>query len=383
MTREEIFENRREVGKKLCEQIRKNDGQMINAKNFSERPYYGGTKKYKFSTANYLRLMSAESIYTDPHWYKICDIENNKWTLKNDAKFELLEEWQENSSDGQECFLTKFYNALEIEETEKYFSENKKLEDVLEFLQIRGLIERDSEVISLKDGIDAVKNYSEKFVSDELTINFAVQMWIAESKLKTKIKKFLPVYSEEILTEIEKTPDKIFESVNKAQAILKNLRREKIFQIEKLASEELFQNLKIIYHGSESELKTKDRFIYKSETIFKGVSAYEFLLALKSAEKQKIWLEFFYKDYAHGKFLISEEDFKLIAEENVTDFLKKRLNKNRQQILENPQELGKYISPNVMVRTEDLLNQINLESENFQSAMKIFEQEEFQYLQSP
>ena len=66
MTRAEIFENRRDVGKKICEQIRQNDGQMINAKNFSERPYYDGEKKYKFSTANYLRLMSAENIYDDP-----------------------------------------------------------------------------------------------------------------------------------------------------------------------------------------------------------------------------------------------------------------------------------------------------------------------------
>ena len=47
MTRAEIFENRRDVGKKLCEQIRQNDGKMINAKNFSERPYYDGEKKYK------------------------------------------------------------------------------------------------------------------------------------------------------------------------------------------------------------------------------------------------------------------------------------------------------------------------------------------------
>jgi len=377
MTRAEIFENRREVGKKLCEQIRQNDGQMINAKNFLERPHYDGEKKYKFSTANYLRLMSAENIYTDPRWYKICDIEKNNWELKNDAKFELLEEWQE-----QECLLTKFYNASQVEEVEKYSAENKNLVEVLEFLQNRGFLKLDDDVISFRDGINAVRKYAEKFVSDELTINFAVQMWTAESKLKTKMKKFLPTYSEEILAEIEKNPDKIFESVNKAQAILKNLRREKILPIEKLSSEELFQSLKIIYHGSEFGLKTEDGFNYQPESILTGVTAYKFLSMLKSAGKQKIWLEFFYQDYAHWKFLISEEDRELLAEETVTDFLKKRLDKNRQQILNNPQELKKYISPNVMVRTEDLLNQINLESENFQSAMKNFEQEEFQYLQS-
>lgn len=214
MTRAEIFENRREVGKKLCEQIRQNDGQMINSKNFFERPNYDGEKKYKFSTANYLRLMSSENIYTDPRWYKICDIEKNNWTLKADAKFELLEEWQE-----QECLLTEFYNASEVEEVEKYSAENKNLVEVLEFLQSRGLLKFDDDVISFRDGINAVRKYTEKFMSDELTINFAVQMWTVESKLKTKMKKFLQTYSKEILSEIEKNPDKIFESVNKAQAI--------------------------------------------------------------------------------------------------------------------------------------------------------------------
>ena len=151
--------------------------------------------------------------------------------------------------------------------------------------------------------------------------------------------------------------------------------------IEKLSSEELFQSLKIIYHDSEFGLKTEYGFNYQPESIFKGVSAYEFLSALKSAEKQKIWLEFFYLDYSHGKVLISEEDFELLAEETVTDFLKVRLDKNRQQILKNPQELKKYISPRIMVRIEDILNQINLESENFQSSMKNFEQKELKYLE--
>ena len=36
-----------------------------------------------------------------------------------------------------------------------------------------------------------------------------------------------------------------------------------------------------------------------------------------------------------------------------------------------------------MVRTEDIFNQINLESESFQTAMKYFEQEEIKYLEEP
>ena len=377
MTRVEIFENRCEVGKKLCEQIRKNDGQMVNAKNFFERPYYDGEKKYKFSTANYLRLMSSENIYPDPRWYKICDVEKNNWKLKGDAKFESFEEWEE-----QECSLAKFYNASQIEEVEKYSSENKNLEEVLEFLQNRGLLNFDDVAISFRDAINAVKKYAGNFVEDELTKILTVQMWTAESKLKTKIKKFLPTFSEEILTGIEKNPDKIFESANKAQAILKNLRREKILPIEKMSDEEIFHDLKIIFHGSEGEVKNNDGFNYQPESILKGVAAYKFLSMLKSSEKQKIWLEFFYMDYSHGKFLILEKDFEILSEESVTDFLKSRLDKNRQEILKNPLALKKYISPKIMVRTEDIFNQINLESENFHSAMKNFEQKEIKYLQS-
>ena len=110
-------------------------------------------------------------------------------------------------------------------------------------------------------------------------------------------------------------------------------------------------------------------------------AAYEFSFMLKSAEKQKIWLEFFYKDYVHGKFLILEKDFEMLAEESVTEFLKSRLNENRQEILKSPQELKKYISPNVMIRTEELINQANVESEIFQSAMEEFEREEMKYLE--
>ena len=227
-----------------------------------------------------------------------------------------------------------------------------------------------------------MKKYAGIFVDDELTKILTVQMWTAESKLKTKLKKFLPTFSEEILADIEKSPDKIFESANKAQAILKNLRREKIFPTEKLSSEEIFHELKIIFHGSEGEIKNSDGFNYQSETILTGVAAYKFLSMLKLSEKQRIWLEFFYGDYSHGKFLISENDFELLAEEFVTDFLKSRLNKNRQQILKNPPALKKYISPKIMVRTEDIFNQINLESENFQTAMKNFEQEELKYLEN-
>ena len=60
--------------------------------------------------------------------------------------------------------------------------------------------------------------------------------------------------------------------------------------------------------------------------------------------------------------------------------MKNRLNKNRQQILDNPKELQKYITEGKRIRIDEFLNQAKLESENFQSVMKEFEQEETQYL---
>ena len=60
MDSKEILETRRSVGRKLYRRIRQNYFQLIKVKNFSERPYYDGDQKYKFSTANYLRLLAAK-----------------------------------------------------------------------------------------------------------------------------------------------------------------------------------------------------------------------------------------------------------------------------------------------------------------------------------
>ena len=91
-----------------------------------------------------------------------------------------------------------------------------------------------------------------------------------------------------------------------ARAILKKLRREKEMGMEKsLSADSAFCDLKIIYHGSEIELESKDGTNYLSESVLIGKSDYEFLCALKSktsAEKFKVWLEFSYKGYEHGNF---------------------------------------------------------------------------------
>ena len=385
MTRAEIFENRREVGRKICKQIRDNGGQLLNVKYFIERPYCDGEKNYKFSMANNLRLMASDNkniCEGDPRWISADEITKNGWKLKENAKPELLEVWAKSSDGEQECFLTEFYNASEVDEKEKFKVENRTLNETIEFFQVRGLLYESDEIISFQDCVDVVKKYAAEKGADELTAIFATQIFVAESKLHTKIETYLPTYSEKILFEIEENPDKLFEAASKARSILKNLRQEKIKPLaEEITSDRNFGELKIIYHGSEKDLKNKSGSIYPQESIMTSGTAYEFLFALKSTEKQKIWLEFFYKDYEHGKFLISPEDIKGLTAEPVADFLKNRLDRNRQQILSNSQELKKYISEGRKVRDEEILNQAQIETRNFQSAMKDFEQEENRYLE--
>ena len=124
--------------------------------------------------------------------------------------------------------------------------------------------------------------------------------------MKTKKTLFLPTYPDSVLAEIEQLPDKLFESMSKARVILKKLCREKEMGMEKsLSADSAFCDLKIIYHGSEIELESKDGTNYLSESVLIGKSDYEFLCALKSktsAEKFKVWLEFSYKGYEHGNF---------------------------------------------------------------------------------
>lgn len=127
--------------------------------------------------------------------------------------------------------------------------------------------------------------------------------------MKTKKTLYLPPYPDSVLAEIEQAPDKLFESMNKARAILKKLRREKEMAIkENLFADSAFCDLKIMYHGSEIELESTDGTIYLSESVLTGEAAYKFLLEFKAAkakEKFKTWLKFSYKGYEHGKFLLS------------------------------------------------------------------------------
>lgn len=384
MTREKIFENRREVAGKICQDIRANNGRMPNAKYFSERPYCAGATPYKFSTANYLRLISSDNEIIqkgNPRWFSATEIKSNEWSLKENAMPVLLEVWTKDSD--HQCSLTEFYNASDVLGKESFQHKNQSLETVLNFLKERGILEVDDKIVSLQDAIDAVKKYAESHGANELTSILSAQTWLLETGLQTKIISFLPVFDENILAEIEKSPDILFEAMSKANSILKNLRRKKIKSAtENITTEEIFRDLKIIYHGSEGELQNKNAFAYPKESILTGIWAYNFLLAIKSAHEQKIWLEFSYKDYSHGKFLISGEDFAFDEEKFLTPFLRTRLDKNRQYLLDNPHELKKYLLTEKAMPAEELFARISLESKFFQGVMDEFQHEEFSYLEN-
>lgn len=127
-------------------------------------------------------------------------------------------------------------------------------------------------------------------------------------------------------------------------------------------------------------MESTDGTIYLSESVLTGAAAYKFLFEFKAAkakENFKTWLEFSYKGYEHGKFLLAD---KIPQDESITTFLRRRLDKNRQQILQNPQDLRPYIATGKEIRADELLHRIILESKIFQSVMDKFEQEENFYL---
>ena len=192
---------------------------------------------------------------------------------------------------------------------------------------------------------------------------------------------FFPTYTDSVLTDIEQTPDKLFESMNKARAILKKFLHEKVTPLAKnLSTDDYFRDLKIIYHGSEITLQNEDETVYPNESILTGVSAYEFLRLLKAKAAEvhfKTWLEFSYKDYFHGKFLLSD---KIPKDETISNFLRTRLDRNRQHLLHNNQDLKQYIPTGKTIQADDLLQHVKLESKLFQAVMDDFKQEENYYL---
>ena len=384
MNTDEIFDNRRAIAKKICQAIRDNSGQLLNAGFFPERPFCDDANSYKFSSANFLRLLASNNDIIrkcDPRWISSVVIKNNNWSLRQNAQPELLEVWTKSPDGKQLCFLTEFYNAKDILDKDSFSSDNQELENIINFFQSRGLLKLRSNIISFHNCISALKKFAEDNGADSLTSLLTVQTWIAETKLKTKLSLFLPSFSVSILTNIEQNPDKLFTSMNNARSILKKLYHEEIIPIEEpYTTDDAFRDLKIIYHGSEVELKSIDGRNYRNESVITGAEAYKFLFALKAKstkESFKTWLEFYYKDYSHGKFLLAD---KIPHDEPISAFLRSRLDKNRQHLLHNPQDLKQYIPTGKTIRADDLLQQIKLESKLFLSVMDDFEQEENSYL---
>ncbi len=95
-------------------------------------------------------------------------------------------------------------------------------------------------------------------------------------------------------------------------------------------------------------------------------------------ENFKTWLEFYYKDYEHGKFLlINDGDENFIAE-----MLKKRLEENRREILNKPQNLPTFILNGTEIPPEKIIEKIENESAIFLKNISDFEIEEKKYLES-
>ena len=370
MKKEEIFENRKEVAKILSDDIRKN-GYMKNAIYFIKRPYHDGENQKRFSGANYVRLLSSKNkniSKCDPRWYTEEEVKNKNWKLKENAETVELEVWDEN----KECELIKFYNAADIGEKEEYQIKWRTLEKVIKELQSKKILETSAEIISLRDGVEAVRKYSEKSDGDELTNILVSQMWLVESRIHTKMKSYLPVYPENLIEEIERNPEKIFVSMNRAQENLKRLKKEKSQQISaEVNADKCFKDLKIIYHGREKELQDEKGINYPQESIMTGESAYEFLMRLKETDGNiKTWLEISYKDYNHGKILIKNAKEEFGEYSTMVDSLIQRFDRYRQEIIDGKEKIE-----------EKNLEQVKLESEKCQNRMKEFGDEEMKYIE--
>ena len=161
MNTDEIFNNRRAIAKKICKALRDNNGQFLNAGFFPERPFCDDTNSYKFSSANFLRLLASNNDIIrkcDPRWISSSVIKNNNWSLRQNAQPELLEVWNKSSDGGQLCSLTEFYNAKDILDKDSFTSENQELETIINFFQTRGLLKPRSNIISFHNCISTVKN---------------------------------------------------------------------------------------------------------------------------------------------------------------------------------------------------------------------------------
>ena len=398
MTRNEIFENRREVAKRLLASLRKN-GRLGRANYFSTRPYCDGEKKYRFSMANYLRLAAMNHHYTDlhdPRWYTKEDISSNGWTLKEYARPEQLEVWSKSPDGTKVCELMDFYHVTDMPDMERLPEKETSLKECLTDLRAKSVLEV-SDKISILDGLQVVRDYARKNGANELAAVMASQMWLTESGFRANPKVQQGLYSEELLNAIEKHPDILFTAAHQAQKVLNKLEREPKRELAPV-KDEPFADLSVIYYWCETDIKSPVGEIYPEDTIFTGKAAYEFLVQYNSLDKRsfdeknsenrgyhKSGIEFRYKDYDHGEMRIDLGDLELGGKTSIADALIYRLDMYRQNLLGDPALAKRHWTENQQEGRnegsyEDFLERVKKESADFRSTMEAFRQEEISYL---
>ena len=207
MTQDEIFENRREIAKRLLTSLRE-EGRLGKASYFTTPPYYDGEKKYRFSAANYLRLAAMSYHYGDlhdPRWYTKEDISSNGWTLNDYAHPEKLEIWGKSPDGSKTCELVDFYHVTDIPDKKIMPDKEISLKECLTDLQARNVLEV-SDSISLLDGLHAVQTFARDNGANELAAVMASQMWLTESGVRANFNVQQGLYSEELLNAAEKHP---------------------------------------------------------------------------------------------------------------------------------------------------------------------------------
>jgi len=394
LTRNEIFENRREIAVKLVASLREG-GRLGRANYFSTRPYCDGEKKYRFSMANYLRLAAMNYHYGDlhdPRWYTMEDISRNGWELKEYARPEQLEAWQVSPDGEKTCELIDFYHATDIPELEPLPDKETTLKECLTELQAKNVLGV-SDKVSLLDGLQSVQEYARSHGANEIASVMASQIWLTESGVRANYNAQQNLYSEELLTAAENRPDILFTAAHQAQEALNKLEHEPRRELAS-TKEEAFSGLEICYYWCETDIKDTKGEVYPEDIILTGKAAYEFLVQYNAMDKRsfndnrgyhKSGIEFRYKDYDHGEMRIDLGDLGLGGRTSVADALIYRLDMYRQNLLRDPALAKRHWTENQQEGKkegtfEEFLERVRKESADFRSTMEEFRQEEISYL---
>ena len=399
MTRNEIFENRREIAKRLLTSLRKG-GRLGKASYFTTSPYYDGEKKYRFSAANYLRLAAMNYHFGDlhdPRWYTKDDISRNGWTLKEYARPEELEVWSKSPDGTSICEMAEFYHVTDIPDKQTLPDKETSLKECLTDLQAKNVLEV-SDNISLLDGLHAVQKYARSNGANELAAVMASQMWLTESGVRANFNVQHGLYSEELLNAAEKHPDILFSAAYQAQDVLHKLKRVPKRELSSV-KDGAFSDLHVCFYWCDTNIKDRNGNDYPMDSILTGKAAYEFLVQYNAMDKHsfdekflgnhgyhKSEIELRYKDYDHGEMRIDLGDLELGDRTSIADALIYRLDMYRQNLLQDPEAAKRHWTENQREGQkegtyEDFLETVKKESAEFRATMEDFRKEETSYLE--